>query len=133
MSPPKMILLIDDDRDIHDAVRMILEPEGYRIESVLTGPDGLEAARRIRPDLILIDVMLTSPSEGFHLAYEMKRDESLADIPIVFISAIGETTGMNFASEQGSDYLPSEDFIEKPFDPSGLRDSVRRILSADAR
>ncbi len=130
MATRKTILLIDDDRDMHDAVRRVLEPEGYRIESALTGPAGLDAARRIRPDLILLDVMLTEPSEGFHLAYEMKRDDALSEIPIVFLSAIAERTGMNFAAEQGSDYLPAEGFIDKPFDPAGLRESVRRALSA---
>lgn len=133
MQPPKTVLLIDDDRDIHNAVRMILEPEGYRVESALTGPAGLEAARKLKPDLILLDVMLASPSEGFHLAYEMKRDEQLAHIPIVILSSIGETMGINYATELGSDYMPADAFVEKPFDPKGLREAVQRAISVGAK
>ncbi len=128
MTTTHNILLIDDDPDIHSAVRMILEPEGYKVQCSLTGAEGLAMARRARPSVILLDVMLTSPSEGFHLAYEMKRDEVLAGVPIIILSAIGQTMGMDYAKELGTDYLPANAFVEKPFDAATLREAVRNVL-----
>jgi DNA-binding response OmpR family regulator len=125
----KTILLIDDDADIHEAVKMILEPAGYQVECALTGPAGLEAARRRTPDLILLDIMLDSPSEGFHLAYELKKDDLLKTVPIVIISSIGKTMGMDYAKELGSDYVPVDQFLDKPFDAATLRNAVQKALT----
>lgn len=128
MTTTRNILLIDDDPDIHSAVKLILEPEGYQVQCALTGPAGMELARKSRPDAILLDVMLTSPSEGFHLAYEMRQDESLSGVPIVILSAIGQTMGMDYAKELGTEYLPANAFVEKPFDAATLREAVRSVL-----
>ena len=127
----KRILLIEDDVDMHTAVKMILEPEGYQVTCCLTGPAGLESMRAERPDLVLLDIMLSSPSEGFHLAYEMKADDTLKDIPVIMISAIGKKTGMDFARELGSDYVQAERFLEKPFDAQTLRDTVKKLLAGE--
>ena len=81
--PGKHILIIDDDQDVHEALKLILQPAGYRLTSRSTGPEGMEAVRADPPDLILLDIMLSSPSEGFHLAYELKRDDELARIPML--------------------------------------------------
>ena len=124
----KSILLIDDDADIHEAVKMILEPAGYQVECALTGPSGLEAARRRTPDLILLDIMLDSPSEGFHIAYELKKDDVLKAVPVVIISSIGKTMGMDYAKELGSDYVPADQFLDKPFDAATLRSAVQKAL-----
>ncbi|MFH1418950.1 MAG: response regulator [Planctomycetota bacterium] len=128
MADVKTILLIDDDADIHEVVKMILEPLGHQIECALTGPSGMEAARRLHPDMILLDIMLDSPSEGFHLAYEFKKDEALKDIPIVIISSIGKTMGIDYSKDLGSDYVPASRFLDKPFDAAQLRSAVEEAL-----
>jgi CheY-like chemotaxis protein len=94
----------------------------------LTGPAGLEAARRRKPDLILLDIMLDSPSEGFHLAYELKRDDVLKTVPIIIISSIGKTMGMDYAKELGSEYVPVNMFLDKPFDAATLRNAIQKAL-----
>ena len=130
MGADKLVLLIDDDADFHEIIRMIVEPAGYRLEGVSTGPAGLEAARRLLPDLILLDIMLDSPSEGFHLAYEMKKDEALEKIPIVMISAIGQTMGMDYAKELGTDYVPAAAFLDKPLEAKSLLGAMAKALEA---
>lgn len=122
------VLLIDDDPCIHDAVRMILEPEGYRVTACRTGPEGLAAAEANPPDVVLLDIMLTTPTEGFHLAYQMRKQECLHDVPIIVLSAIGQTMGISISKEAGSEYLPVERFIEKPFDAATLRGAVQAAL-----
>ncbi|HUU85567.1 MAG TPA: response regulator [Phycisphaerae bacterium] len=126
------ILLIDDDPDMHDAVKMILEPLGHRVTCCSTGPAGLEALRSDPPDLLLLDIMLSSPSEGFYLAAEMKKHPALKDIPIVMISAIGQTMGTAFAKELGSDYVEADLFLEKPLEAGKLREAVGRFLRRGA-
>lgn len=129
----KHIVLIEDDADMHEAIKMILEPQGFRITCCSTGPEGLETVRRNPPDLILLDIMLSSPSEGFHLSYEMRQDEALAKIPIIMISAIGDTMGMDFAKELGSDYIQAEMFLEKPLEAAKLREAVAKVLSGQSK
>jgi DNA-binding response OmpR family regulator len=124
----KHILLIDDDPDVQKAVRLILEPEGYRLTCCPTAQTGMEALRRDRPDLLLLDIMLASPSEGFHLAYEIRQDDELRRIPIIMISAIGQRMGMDYARELGTDYMPAERFLEKPLEAATLRAAVRELL-----
>ncbi|MFH1746208.1 MAG: response regulator [Planctomycetota bacterium] len=124
----KHILLIDDDQDIHTVVRLILEPLGYRVSCHSTGPSGLEALRRERPALLLLDIMLSSPNEGLVLANEIKRDPELESIPIIMISSIGQLHGTDYARELGGDGVPVEAFLEKPLDPRLMRETVNSIL-----
>lgn len=126
--PPAHVLLIDDDPLVHDAVKMILEPEGYEVHGCMTGPSGLDALRASRPDVLLLDIMLAKPSEGFHLVYQMKEIPELRDIPIIILSAIRQSYGFDFAQEVGSEFLPVQRFLEKPIDAATLRDAVRTAL-----
>jgi len=125
----KKVLLIDDDADVHQVVKMILEPKGYKVQCALTGPSGLETARRMMPDVLLLDIMLDTPSEGFHIAYTLKNDDVLKGIPIVIISSIGKKMGIDYAKELGTDYVPASVFIDKPFDAETLLKAVNQALS----
>ncbi len=129
MADNETILLIEDDADIHEAVKMILEPAGYTVLCEATGPGGLATMAKTKPDLVLLDIMLETPSEGFHIAYQMKQDDTLKGVPIIMLSAIGKKTGMDYAKELGTDYVPAERFLEKPFDAATLRDAVQVVLS----
>lgn len=125
------ILVIDDDPDIHEAVKMILEPQGFKVSCCLTGPSGMAALRAQAPDLLLLDIMLASPAEGFHLAYEIRQDQRLKELPIIVLSAIGKTMGINYAKEIGSEFLPVDRFLEKPFDAIELREAVQSVLNRE--
>jgi DNA-binding response OmpR family regulator len=127
-TPQTKILLIDDDPDMHAVVRMILEPQGYQVHCHLTGAEGLEMMRRQRPDLVLLDIMLAHPSEGLQVACEMRHDDRLKDIPIIMISAIGETMGKDYYSEVCPGTAAGDMFLEKPFDAPTLREAVSWLL-----
>lgn len=130
MTNSPRVFLIDDDPLLHDAVKMILAPLGYRVDGRLTGPKGLEALRADPPDLVLLDVMLATPSEGFHLLYQMRQDPRLRSIPVIVLSAVGHAFGLDFAKEVGGDFLPAERFLEKPITAQALRDAVHSALAA---
>ena len=124
----KHIVLIDDDPDFQEAVKLMLEPEGYKLSMYLTGDEGMKAIQADQPDLILLDIMLASPSEGLHIAYELKKDEKLAGIPVIMISAVGERMGMDFAKEADSDYIQAVKFLEKPLQADTFRAAVKEAL-----
>ncbi|UCE59716.1 MAG: response regulator [Phycisphaerales bacterium] len=123
------IVIIDDDPDVREALTLMLEPAGYRLTCCSTGPEGTAAIRAEPPDLILLDIMLASPTEGFHLAYELKKDEAIGKIPIIMISAIGQTMGMDYAKELGSDYVPAERFLDKPLRLEIVLEAVQEALA----
>ena len=135
MSDKPRVLIIEDDPDMHDVVQTVLGSESYELISCYTGPEGMAAARTPgqTPNLILLDIMLSSPSEGFHLAYELKQDEVLKDVPIIMISSIGKTMGLDYAQELGSDYVKAERFLDKPFDAKTLREAVTELLAERRR
>ena len=128
-SQDKHILLVDDDRDMHEAIRLILEPLGYRLTCCTTAPEARAALRRELPDLLLLDIMLATPHEGLVLAKEIKNDHRLGQIPMLMISSIGESLGMDYANELDGSGMPGEGFLEKPLDPQRLRDNVCRLLN----
>lgn len=131
MSAPEAarIFLIDDDPEIHLVVRTILEPLGHTITCFQTGQAGLEAIRRQPPDLVLLDIMLTHPSEGLQIACELRRDRELKHIPLILVSSIIASMGMQYGREVCPDAMSADLFIEKPFDAATLRDAVSWVLA----
>ena len=125
------LIIVDDDPDVREALVLMLEPQGYRVSAHATGPEGLTAIQRERPDLVLLDVMLAHPAEGFRLAHELKADPATGGIPIVMISSIGHTLGLDYAHEMGNDYVATEAFLDKPIRPETLLRTIRRILEPD--
>lgn len=130
---PARIVLIDDDPDIHLAVRMILEPLGHAVTCFQTGDAGLEAIRRAPPDLVLLDIMLSHPAEGLQVACELRRDSRLKMIPLVLMSAIGQSIGMEYGREVCPDAMSADMFLEKPFDAKSLREAVAWVLEQRPR
>jgi len=122
------VLIIDDDPDIREALEIVLGAAGYRVTGCATGPAGLEAARTDRPDIVLLDIMLASPVEGFYLARDLKEDEATASIPIIMISAIGRTLGADYVQEMGGVRVSAEAFLDKPLKIETVLRVVRETL-----
>ncbi len=122
---PKKILIIDDDIDLVEAMRLTLETAGFEVIDAQDGAKGLEMARSQHPDLILLDVMMGTQDEGFHVAYQMRQDEALKNIPIIMLTAVGQETGFTFNKEKDEDFLPVDEFLEKPVDPQKLIETIK--------
>lgn len=129
------ILLIDDDPDIITSVRMTLESVGHRVEDARNGEEGIEKIKEDRPDLIILDVMMDTKTEGFQLALKLRNPDptsdfyAFKDIPILMLTSIHSTTPLRF--EPDIDYLPVELFVDKPIDPDDLIEKVDWVLKAD--
>ncbi len=124
----KKILVIDDDIDLVEAMRITLENAGLSVIDAQTGEKGIALAREAHPDLILLDIMMGSQDEGFHVAYKLRSDPLTRDIPIIMLSAVGQETGYHFDPERDEEFLPVEEFMEKPVNPSQLVEKVKGHL-----
>ncbi|MFO7957030.1 MAG: response regulator [Candidatus Brocadiia bacterium] len=125
----ELILVVDDDVALVEAMTATLESVGYRVATATNVEDAVEAARREPPDLAILDVMLATGGEGFHLAYDMRRDNRLAHIPIIMLSGIHRRTHFRFSPDSDGEFLPVERFLEKPVDPAVLLDEVAAVLA----
>jgi len=124
----KNILIVDDDRDVFESMKIVLEAEGYGVDWATNGAEALTKARAAKPDLMILDVMMNSDDEGFQVTYKMKQDSQLSCIPIVMVASVGARTGFSFDRKRDEDFLPVNEFLEKPVDPRVLVDKVRENL-----
>jgi CheY-like chemotaxis protein len=123
------ILIIDDDPDIVESMKVILENDGYRVDSALNSEEGLEKFIVFRPALVILDVMMESMDSGFSLARQLKKDPKFEKIPILMLTAAEEKTGLNFKAEAGDkDWLPVEGFLDKPVASDVLLQTVAKLL-----
>jgi len=124
---PQTILVVDDERDIVELVRYNLAQAGYRVVSALDGRQAVEAARRERPDLIVLDLMLPV-MPGSEVARLLKQDDTTRHIPILMLTARGAEVDRVVGFELGAD-----DYVVKPFSPRELVLRVQAILKRDDR
>ena len=124
----KKILIIDDDIDLVEAMRLTLENAGFDVIDAQDGQKGLEKIEKEKPDLVLLDVMMETQDEGFHIAYQIRSNEETADLPIIMLTAVGAETGFSFDKEKDEDFLPVDEFIEKPINPDTLIECVQKNL-----
>jgi CheY-like chemotaxis protein len=133
MEKPK-ILVIDDDPDFVEGLRIALEANNYEAYIAENGTEGLRLIRKIRPDLIVLDVMMDTLTEGFQVSYQLRsRDPqseyaSYSKIPILMLTAVSQKMHMKFSLRTDEDFLPVDEFVEKPFRLDALLDKVKKLL-----
>ena len=137
MSEPAKILMVDDDRDLVTTLRMVLEQAGYRVVSAPDAEQGMVQTEAERPDLILLDIMMPNATEGFHFVWKLRRrtEAYFQKVPVVVLSAIHSTTDLRFYPDSGDgtycagEFLPVQDFVDKPVDPTQLLERIGRALA----
>jgi len=126
----KTILVIDDDEDIRLAVGALLESKGYVVETASTKEEGLAKFISVKPDLAILDVMMTSWQDGFELSRQLKKDPELKNTPILMLTGVENKTGFEFKSAAGDqEWLPVEGFLDKPVEPEVLLAEVEKLLN----
>lgn len=131
----KQILVIEDDPDMVEVVRMVLETQGFTVHSARNGTEGLRKVKEIQPDLIILDVMMDELTEGFQVSFKLKNKAAdsefapYAKIPILMMTAIDRETHMRFNPETDDGALPVEAFMEKPIRPHILIEKVQKLLN----
>lgn len=123
------ILIIDDDPDVVEGMKVVLESKDYHVYRAKSGKEGLRKVKAKNPDLIILDIMMEKGDTGFDVAKELKRDKNYKDIPILMLTAIKERTGMDFKKEAGDDdWLPVDEYCDKPLRPEDLISKVEALL-----
>ena len=117
------ILIIEDQADIRRLIRWTLEFEDYEIHEANNGQAGLEQARAVRPDLIMLDVMMPGGLDGFQVCAQLKADPALASIPVVMLTARSQQR-----DRDASDRAGANAFLAKPFSPLQLVETVSGML-----
>jgi len=124
----KNVLIVDDDADFVEAMATLLEAKGYQIATAGNGKDGFEKAKKDLPDLILLDVMMATKTEGFDLALNLKNNAKTKDVPVVMITGIRKDMNLPFGFEPNDDWLPVKAVLEKPVKPEVLLKTVEEHI-----
>ncbi len=121
------ILLIDDDIDFVESTKTVLEREPYEVIVAYEGDEGLKKARKEKPDLILLDIIMPV-KDGFTAAEQLKKDPQLSKIPLVMLTSFSTRgQGSGIPRSRGA-ALQAEDYIEKPVSPTELLARVKQYL-----
>jgi DNA-binding response OmpR family regulator len=118
------ILIIDDDQDFVSAVSIVLESSGFQAVKAYSRSTGMEVFQQEKPDLIILDVMMQEPDDGFVMAQDIKK--VAPHIPILMLTSVGQVTGMEF--DRDADMVPVEAFEQKPIMPARLVERIRELL-----
>ena len=120
----RRVICIEDEQEIIDLIKLILERKGFEVVGAVGGREGLSAVRREKPDLILLDLMMPEV-DGWEVYRRMKADPELRRIPVVVVTAkaqsIDKVLGLHIAKV--------DDYVTKPFSPNDLLESIERVLS----
>ena len=123
----KKILVVDDEPEIVEMLRMSLETASYEVVVAYNGQEGIEMAKKERPDAIIMDIMMPE-KDGFTAVKELKNDPDYAEIPILVLTAFSEhMANTRYAKSMGLE-LEAEDYIDKPVDPNLLLDRLAKFL-----
>ncbi len=134
MKEPSKILMIDDDDNLVNVVRLVMEAKNYNFEFALSAREGLEKIKAFNPDLIILDVIMEDFVAGFRVVSELRTGEitseysQYAQIPIIMLTSVTSKTDINFSEKVGTALLPVDAFIEKPVKPAILLEKIEELL-----
>ena len=119
MTPKKTVLVIDDDVDFQTSVRSLLEAEGYDVVAALSGREGLRKLLEVRPQVVVLDIMMESTTEGYGVSESIKYGEEYAavrDVPLIMVSSIQESPDERFPRSPEVEMIRPDRYLTKPLD-----------------
>jgi CheY-like chemotaxis protein len=123
------IVVTDDDPDIRDSLKAILEARGHTVVTAASREEGMATIRNEKPDLAILDVMMSTWQDGFEMARELKADPEMKGTPLLMLTGVKEQTGVDVKSSAGDPtWLPVDGFLDKPIQPARLLSEVERLL-----
>jgi len=134
------ILIVDDDESIVAAMEAILDSKDYEVVTAYSKEDGRDQVKNAKPDLVVLNVMMSHMTDGFQIARKLKSDPQTAHIPILMITAIHKEMDsklspgrIRYSPETDGEYLPVDDFVDKPIRPADLLARVKKLLSGEKK
>lgn len=122
-----IILLVNDDVNFVEAHKLLLEKHDYDVEVAYNGAECMQKlSDGLKPDLIILDVIMSTPGEGFDIARNLKNGDKTRLIPIIMLTNAGE--GFTFKYRPDETWVPVELFLEKPVPPDQLIRAIRKTM-----
>ena len=121
----KRVLIVEDQADIRKLIRMTLEFESYEIHEASDGAFGLRMASAVRPDIVLLDVMMPGEMDGLQVCQAIKSNPALDSVKVVLLTARGQAGDREAGTQAGAD-----EYLVKPFSPLQLIDTIERLMAA---
>ena len=119
------ILIVDDDPDIVEAGRLVLEREGYEVEGAPNRADGMKRLEEVKPDLLILDIIMEEPDDGLRMAREIRKAGHT--LPIIMLTSVNAAMGLNIDKDE--EMVPVDEFQPKPVDPQTLIAKVKKLLA----
>ena len=127
MTDKKQILLVDDDPDFVEAVKVIVENGGYDVRVAYDGQEGLEEVAEQKPDLIVLDVMMPVMN-GHEACAKLKADDATKEIPIILLTAVADRVTTSTYTHRDMLESEAEDYMPKPVEPQELLERIKSWL-----
>jgi CheY-like chemotaxis protein len=124
------ILVVDDDPDFVNLTRRILQRKGYEVVTAASGQQALAVMRKEKPDLVLLDIMMSYILDGLDVSREMAQDPALKDVPVIMVTSL--TGARAEAAQLSGEYVPVDEWIHKPIDPDRLLALIEEALKGKA-
>lgn len=118
------ILLVDDDNDFVQINKTFLEREGHSVIAAYNPDEGMKMLKKEKPDLLILDVMMQEPDDGFAMAQKIRREK--IQIPIIMLTSISKVTGQQYGKDDKM--VPVDEFLEKPVAGDVLLKAVKKHL-----
>ena len=124
------ITIIDDDIELADNTAALIRKQGHEVSTLYTTEHAVRKVTEDKPDLVILDVMFPdNPVAGFDLARQMRRTKAIKDLPIILLTGVNQHFPMDFSAEDiDPDWMPVQDFMEKPVKMPALLAKVNRLL-----
>lgn len=119
------ILIVDDDPDIVEASQLFLEKEGHTVATAGSRGAGMAQVEAFRPDLLILDVMMEQPDDGFAMAQDLRRLGKR--FPILMLTSVATASGLAFGKDE--EMVPVDEFLPKPVEPDTLVKTVAALLA----
>jgi len=126
MADEKIVLLVDDDDELVEVMTTILEVENYKVYRAENGRQAFELLQNIKPNLIVMDVMMETINDGIETAQKLKADDKFNKIPIIMLTNVNKELPLNISSDES--FLPVELFLEKPLVPTTFLVNVKKLI-----
>ena len=126
MSNGARLLLIDDDVNLVNVIRLVCTAKGYEFHAAHSAAEGLEKIVEVEPDLIILDVMMEYLSEGFDVARRRRREPGTSEIPIVMLTGVDQM--YNYRMEVDESWVPCDRYLEKPISPKALLSEIETLI-----
>jgi CheY-like chemotaxis protein len=128
---PKEILIVDDDPDFVETMEIILQGNGYETRTANDGEEAFKKVKEKKPDIILLDIMMKTKTDGIWVSEKIRSDNKLKDIPIIMITAVNQDSEMakfHLGHEEDMEYMPVNVFMEKPIEAKDLLTEIKKLI-----